>query len=31
MFGIVTFIQMVGNIFYSFKEIDEIVNYLNVG
>ena len=23
MFGIVTFIQMVGNIFYSFKEIDE--------
>lgn len=23
MFGIVTFIQMIGNIFYSFKEIDE--------
>lgn len=23
MFGLVTFIQMVGNIFYSFKEIDE--------
>ena len=23
MFGVVTFIQMIGNIFYSFKEIDE--------
>ena len=23
MFGIVTFIQMIGNIFYSYKEIDE--------
>lgn len=23
MFGLVTFIQMIGNIFYSFKEIDE--------
>ncbi len=31
MFGLVTFIQMVGNIFYSFKEIDETSQLIKSG
>lgn len=31
MFGLVTFIQMVGNIFFTYKEIDQQEIYLSLG